>query len=113
MICPAGYPEVAAVSAVDQADTIASFSSRGPEVDLAAPGVNIYSTYRGRTYRKLSGTSMAAPHVSGAAALVLAAKGPLGPEQLINHLKETAQDISLTPEEQGAGLVDAYTATVS
>lgn len=110
VIYPARYPETAAVSAMNQDDKIAYFSSRGPEVDLIAPGVTIYSTYRNRTYRNLSGTSMAAPHVAGTAALVLAQKGNMSPGTLLNHLKETAQDIDALPEEQGAGLVDAYTA---
>src|SRR3989344_4156151 len=60
---PGAYPEVIAVSAIDQTNTIASWSSRGPEVDLAAPGVSIPSTYMGGGYATLSGTSMASPHV--------------------------------------------------
>jgi subtilisin family serine protease len=62
---PAAYPEVIAVSAIDQNKSIASFSNRGPEIDLAAPGVNIYSTYKGTGFATLSGTSMATPHVVG------------------------------------------------
>ena len=62
VIYPAAYPEVIAVSATNNTNTIASWSSRGPEVDLAAPGVSIYSTYKGQTYKTLSGTSMASPH---------------------------------------------------
>lgn len=71
VIYPAAYPEVIAVSATDQNNQIADWSSRGPEVDLAAPGVSIYSTYKGSSYATLSGTSMAAPHGSGVAALIL------------------------------------------
>lgn len=112
VIYPARYPEVAAVAASDPGDNIASFSSRGPEVDLTAPGVDIYSTYRKGSYSKLSGTSMATPHVAGAAALVLAQKGRMKPAELLNHLKETARDIHHWPEAQGAGLVDAYDAVV-
>ncbi len=68
---PAAYPETIAVSATDKNNQIASSSSRSSEVDLAAPGVSIYSTYKGTGYKTLSGTSMAAPHVTGAAALVI------------------------------------------
>lgn len=107
---PARYPEVIAVSATDPFDGIAYFSSRGPEVDLAAPGVNIHSTYRNKAYRKFSDTSMAAPHVSGTAALLLAHKAPMKPDEVLNRLRETAQDLHHSPEEQGAGLIDAYAA---
>ncbi|MFZ5646557.1 MAG: S8 family peptidase [Bacillota bacterium] len=112
VLYPARYPEVAAVAAVDRNDKTASFSSRGPEVDLTAPGVDIYSTYLRRSYKLMSGTSMATPHVAGAAALVLAGKGQMRPGELMEHLKSTSQDLGLPPEEQGAGLVNAYGAVL-
>ncbi len=67
-VYPAVYPEVIAVGATDQNDNVAYFSNRGSE--LTAPGVDILSTYPDDTYKTLSGTSMATPHVSGVAALI-------------------------------------------
>lgn len=120
VIYPAAYPEVIAVSATDSTDTIASWSSRGPEVDLAAPGVSIYSTYKGQTYKTLSGTSMAAPHVTGTAALVLTQtakcdtdlSGVCSPTEVQQRLETTARDLGSGGKDNlyGSGLVDAYQA---
>lgn len=121
VIYPAAYPETIAVSATDQLDNLATFSSRGPEVDLAAPGVSIYSTYKGQSYKTLSGTSMAAPHVTGSAALVLTQtakcdtdlSGGCSPAEVKSRLENTAEWLSkLTNEQQGSGLVDAQKAVI-
>ncbi|MBU4257197.1 S8 family serine peptidase, partial [Patescibacteria group bacterium] len=100
-----------------------SWSSRGPEVDLAAPGVSIYSTYKGQTYATLSGTSMASPHVAGAAALVLTTPvdawdldndGIWDPAEVQNKLEITAEDLGITGKDNlyGSGLVDAEKAAI-
>jgi serine protease len=73
---PANYdaPNIIAVAATDNKDGLASFSNYGATtVDLGAPGVYILSTYPGNQYAYMSGTSMATPHVSGAAVLILSA----------------------------------------
>ena len=104
---PAKYDSVIAVSATDDTNTIASFSSRGLEVELAAPGVDILSTYPGG-YAIGSGTSMACPHVVGTAALVIAS-GITDNGAVRVRLQETADDLGATgfDTKYGYGLVDA------
>ncbi|AUX08068.1 subtilisin [Halalkaliarchaeum desulfuricum] len=99
---PARHPEVIAVSATDEDDELADFSSTGPEVELAAPGVDTLSTIPRDDYDEFSGTSMSAPHVSGAAATVIA-DGTTDREEVREQLKEAADDIGLDENEQGAG----------
>ena len=99
-------------------DTIARFSSRGPvtvnwmlKPDVIAPGVNVLSTVPGG-YDMLNGTSMAAPHVAGAIAVVKEARPNWSNEQIIGALKTTAiqiktnKDENIAPTIQGAGLID-------
>ncbi len=88
---PHEHPEAFAVAATGEGQKIASFSSRGPGIfrgqetekpDVAAPGVDVISAVPGGRYSKMSGTSMAAPHVAGAAALVIQANPDLNPAQI-------------------------------
>lgn len=68
---PAGFGQgIIAVGATDAGDVVAGFSDIGNHIDVSAPGVSIYSTYRNPDYQYLSGTSMAAPHVTGIASLL-------------------------------------------
>lgn len=110
---PGAYPEVIAVTATTSANTLATFSSTGPEVDITAPGQSILSTYKGSWYATMSGTSMATPHVVGAAALVIASGKASTPAGVKTRLQSTATDLGLTADQQGAGLVNAYKAVTA
>ena len=68
---PARFDEAVSVAAVDQSGQLAKFSSTGPQLDAAAPGVQIYSTWGDNQYAQLSGTSMSCPAISGIIALIL------------------------------------------
>ena len=95
-IYPANYnrPNVISVAATDRDDNLAAFSNFGATtVDLGAPGVSIYSTLPGNAYGFMDGASMAAPHVSGAAALLLAENPSLTPTQIIQVLTGTVDPV--------------------
>ncbi len=112
MTYPATHDDVIAVSAMDEDDSLASYSSVGSDVEVLAPGTDIDSTYVDNEYRQSSGTSMACPFVTGVAALVWAEheRGGPGPnEEVRESLRETAETVLETCEE-GYGLVDAAAA---
>ncbi|MGD8519020.1 MAG: S8 family serine peptidase [Anaerolineae bacterium] len=124
---PALYDSVIAVAATDDNDRRASFSSTGAQVELAAPGVSVFSTWNDDTgyldpqpvcrqeegiqacYKYGSGTSMAAPHVAGTAALILDANPDWSNVQVRAQLQATADDVGDTgwDPQYGWGLVDA------
>jgi len=106
VLYPAAYPPVMAVAATDSSNTRASFSSYGSTVDVAAPGVNIYSALVGGNYGFLSGTSMAAPHVTGLAAILLGIPG-IDPAHVRSLIESTSLDLG-TPGRDvyyGYGLI--------
>ncbi|MEV0614406.1 S8 family serine peptidase [Nonomuraea sp. NPDC050404] len=90
---PGVYPEVIAVAALDQADRKATFSNFGTNVDVSAPGVNIWSTFPNGGYSFLDGTSMAAPHVAGVAALVWSRNRNLTGEQVRRIVESSCDNI--------------------
>lgn len=124
-VLPANCNNVIAVGATDRAGNSASYSNYGPGVDVSAPGGEsphgIGSTYNtGQTtpgdeaYAAMQGTSMAAPHVAGVAALMLAANPDLSPAQVEQVLRDSARPLPGTCAGGcGAGIVDANAAVAS
>ncbi len=116
---PGNYPETIAVGATTMFDRVASFSSRGPGncdrkifPDLAAPGLAVVSSAPGGSYQAISGTSQAAPHVTGIIALMLDARPDLRVDEVLSTLKQTAKRTSLLRPNysSGWGRADALSA---
>lgn len=111
---PAAYDECIAVGAVDRALDKADFSNFSPEVDVAAPGVSILSTYHGNRYARLSGTSMATPIVSGVIALIQSFARKTGvkatPEMMMQLISQRSVDLGTDGHDVnfGNGLVNVY-----
>ncbi|MGH3361660.1 MAG: S8 family serine peptidase, partial [Nocardioides sp.] len=126
---PAAYDEVVTVSALadfnglpgggapstcraDEDGTFASFSNFGADVDVIAPGVCINSTWMNGGYNTISGTSMASPHVAGAAALIAATNPAATPAQIQNQLESSGSadwDASDDGDSTKEPLLDAST----
>lgn len=120
---PATFDDrILTAGAIDISGFRASFSSYGTKLDVVAPGEQILSTYTGNVSGLLSGTSMAAPHVSGVAALMIAANPDLTREEVVRLIEVTAKKIhtesyqyysyqnrphSTWNQEVGYGLIDA------
>jgi len=111
ILYPARYPNVIAVGAVDDKNMRASFSNYGPELDLVAPGVSIYSTIPGG-YGSNNGTSMATPYVAGLAAILAGLPGNTNPLVIEQQMETTALDLGPTgwDDHFGYGLIQMDTA---
>jgi len=113
---PAAYPDVVAVGAINSADQRAPFSQTGPHIDVVAPGVGVLSTVWDNGYTTMSGTSMATPHVSGVAALILSCNSSLTGAQVADIIRQTARPLRDNPtdpvpnDNYGFGCVDAKAA---
>ncbi|PPK71013.1 S8 family serine peptidase [Actinokineospora auranticolor] len=108
---PANCPSVLAVGAIDVASALAWFSCGTVDeigaVDVVAPGLDVYSSWpRPKNYNRISGTSMATPHVAGVAALIAQATGARGWE-LWARLSQSARRLPLPSTDVGAGLVQS------
>lgn len=105
---PAAYPQVLSVAAVDYYGDRADFSNYGDYIDVSAPGVQIASTYFNKQYAALSGTSMAAPHVSALAGLIRSINPELRNKEVMEIIKNTTVDLGDKGKDIyfGEGLID-------
>jgi subtilisin family serine protease len=104
---PASSPDAVAVAAVDTMLWRADFSNTGAALDIAGPGVDILSSVIGGGTDIFDGTSMAAPHVAGVAALWLEQDPAQTPDQLEATLRRTASRLTQSAALVGVGLVQA------
>ncbi len=106
---PAAFAGVIAVTATDHEDRLYPAASRGRYITVAAPGVEIFTTAPGDRYHFLSGTSMAAAHVTGVVALLLEVSPGLGPREVKGALERSAVDLGPAGPDAdfGAGRIDA------
>ncbi|RME75970.1 MAG: peptidase S8 [Chloroflexi bacterium] len=109
---PAALSNVMAVASTTSSNLQSSFSNQGTYIEISAPGSSIYSTYLYNGYTTLSGTSQAAPHVAGVAALIWAAHPEWSQDEVRDQLNATAQDLGESGWDSlyGYGLVDASAA---
>jgi subtilisin family serine protease len=107
---PAADENVIAVTAVDEKDALLPQANQGPHVALAAPGVNVWEAAPHAAYNFTTGTSVAAAHVSGVAALILERNPNIDPAALEDALYTTARDLGAPGRDPqfGYGLVDPY-----
>jgi subtilisin len=106
---PAKYESVVAVGAIDQSNKHPKFSGSGPELEIVAPGVNIYSTFMNNTYESHTGTSMATPYVTAIYALYKEAYPNLSASALREKINKQAKDIGAVGRDvnYGYGIIQA------
>lgn len=102
---PSLYPEVLSVGSIDKSHTRSQFSSTGPELDIVAPGSLILTTNKSGQYSLTSGTSIAASHVTGAAALLWSQHSTYTANDIVNLIKTTATPLG-SSSEYGHGLIN-------
>jgi thermitase len=109
---PAAYGNVVSVAATDDEDKRASFSNANSDVEIAAPGVDILSTWKGSGYMTISGTSMATPHVAGVAALIRDRYPTSTASQIVSKLRAAVDDLGAAGRDNlyGFGRVNLYKA---
>ncbi len=100
---PAAYPNVVSVAATDDTDSRASFSNANADVEIAAPGVDILSTWNNGGYNTISGTSMATPHVAGVAAVIKARNSGFTAAQVVSKLDSSVDDLGAAGRDQSFG----------
>ena len=114
---PASYKNVLSVGATDEGDIKTSFSNYGANVDVSAPGINIYSTWQNDTYRFGVGTSFASPIAAGLATLVKVIFPSYNPNQIAEQIRTNCDDInSINPSyvnQLGRGRINALKSLVN
>ena len=111
---PGRYDSILAISATTSSDLLASFSNQGPGVAFCAPGDDVTAITKGGRASTQSGTSFAAPHVTGVLALILSVAPNLTPDEAIRILADTAIDLGARgmDTQYGQGLIDALAAVL-
>ena len=107
---PAAYPDVIGVTATDADDRLLPQANRGPQVAVAAPGVDVLADAPDDKFQITSGTSIATAHVSGVVALMLAREPNLTPGEVRKRLIASARVIPGQKRDVGAGVIDALRA---
>ncbi len=123
VLWPAAYPEVVAVAATTSSDIRwvdgpSQGSNYGPEIDVAAPGQSVLSTWIGSNYLYKTGTSMATPHVSALFGLLRSLRPDLSGDDLLAIMKDTADDVNADTypgddDYLGAGRINYYSALMA